>query len=114
MKKAKSKLDRGEETDDMRPEYDFRGAVRGLHHQPMDNGFSALIQREDGTTAIEHFQLIEGAVILEPDVQVYFPDSRAVNNALRSLIALMEALPARHRRPRAKRPNSVNQTSATV
>ncbi|HGJ66142.1 TPA: hypothetical protein ENS27_12290 [bacterium] len=31
----------------------------------------------------------DGAVMLEPDVKEYFPDSESVNNALRSLISLI-------------------------
>jgi hypothetical protein len=42
-----------------------------------------------GTTVVQHFELEDGAVMLEPDVREYFPDSAAVNNALRCLIPLM-------------------------
>jgi hypothetical protein len=31
---------------------------------------------------------LEGSIVLEPDVQAYFPDAEAVNTALRGLIAL--------------------------
>mgnify|MGYP001558533024 CR=1 FL=1 len=31
----------------------------------------------------------EGAVVLEPDILTYFPDSESVNRALRCLIPLM-------------------------
>ena len=37
--------------------------------------------------------MTEGTVLLQPDVRKYFPDSDAVNSALRSLIALMEVMP---------------------
>jgi hypothetical protein len=36
----------------------------------------------------QYFQLEEGAVMLEPDVWEYYPDSEAVNRALRALIAI--------------------------
>jgi hypothetical protein len=38
---------------------------------------------------VQYFTLEEGAVMLEPDVREYFPDSEAVNKALRSLIMLI-------------------------
>lgn len=50
----------------------------------------------------EIFIVEEGAVMLEPDIRQYFPDSEAVNNALRCLIPL---LPKR-RRAKIKQPNS--------
>ena len=37
----------------------------------------------------------EGSIVLDPDVQAYFPDAEAVNTALRGLIALWP----RRRRP---------------
>lgn len=36
---------------------------------------------------------IEGMFGFEPDVSAYFPDSQAVNTALRSLLAIMEQMP---------------------
>lgn len=38
--------------------------------------------------------------ILDPELAVHFPDSRSVNEALRALVALDEALP--RRRPRRR------------
>ena len=52
--------------DDMRPEYDLRGGVRGKYYK----------QYMEGTNL----------VLLEPDVAAVFPDSDAVNQALRVLI----------------------------
>jgi hypothetical protein len=46
---------------------------------------------------VQYFTLEEGAVMLEPDVRKYFPDSEAVNQVLRSLIALIPSKSARHR-----------------
>jgi hypothetical protein len=63
------------EDDDLLPEYDFSGAVRGKYAE----------QYRQGTNV----------VLLEPDVAQAFPDSDAVNRALRLLvqIARREVLP---------------------
>ena len=90
MKKKVPKLIQG---DEMRDEYDFKGAVRGKHYKPMHEGYSVYIHQEDGATQVRHYALTEGTVLLHPDVRKYFPDSDAVNSALRSVIALMQAMP---------------------
>ncbi len=77
---------------EMRAEYDLTSmgdGVRGKYYQNYRAGHTVKINREDGTTAVQHFELKEGAVMLEPDVREYFPDSAAVNHALRCLIPLM-------------------------
>ena len=56
---------RGDE-DEMRPEYDLRGGVRGKYYK----------QYMEGTNV----------VLLDPDVAAVFPDSDSVNKALRVLI----------------------------
>lgn len=61
MKKPKSQV----ADDEMRPEYDFSGAVRGKY--------------------FERFQQGSNLVVLDPDVSAAFPTSEAVNQALRSL-----------------------------
>lgn len=96
MEKAKSQTTDG---DDMRPEYDLRGATRGKHYKPLHEGYTIKIHKSDGTTIVQHLKLEEGAVLLQPDVREYFPDSEAVNTALRSLINLMAQMPGK-RRPR--------------
>ena len=81
--------------DDMRPEYDFKnmkGGVRGKYYKAYRAGHTVKIHKADGTTTVQHFTL-EGAVLLEPDVREYFPDSEAVNQTLRGLISL---LPKKH------------------
>jgi hypothetical protein len=89
---------------DLRPEYDFTGAVRGRHYRPLDKGYTVEIRKADGATVVEHYTLTEGTVLLQPDVREYFPDSESVNAALRSLIALMAALPpARKHKPVTKK-----------
>lgn len=77
------------EDNDMLPEYDFSGGVRGKHYQTYREGHTVKIYQADGAVTIQYFTLEEGAVMLEPDVQAYFPDSEAVNRALRGLIALI-------------------------
>ncbi len=92
MKKETTKPPKKQD-DDMRPEYDFTGAVRGKFYRPLSKGYSVTIHKEDGSTVVEHYKLIDGAIMLQPDVRAYFPDSDAVNQALRSLINLMSQLP---------------------
>ena len=58
--------------DEMRPEYDLRGGVRGKYYK----------------------QYMEGSnvVLLDPDVAAVFHDSESVNQALRVLIKAAEQL----------------------
>lgn len=92
MKKVSSNAVQG---DHMREEYEFKGAVRGKHHKAMHEGYTVHIHQADGTTQVRNYALTNGTVFIDPDVRKYFPDSDAVNSALRSLIALMEAIPHR-------------------
>jgi hypothetical protein len=62
----------------MRPEYDFRGAVRGKY-------FS---RYREGTNV----------VLLDPDVAAAFPSADAVNRALRTLLSIV---PSRRAKPRS-------------
>lgn len=57
--------------DDLLPEYDFTGAVRGKYYK----------QYMEGTNV----------VLLDPDVAAAFKDSVAVNDALRLLVSIAEA-----------------------
>lgn len=92
---------------DMLPEYDFTGkqGVRGKYYQAYRQGHTVQIVQSDGTLTTQYFTLEEGAVMLEPDVKQYFPDSDAVNRALRVLITAVPAKPTLARksvtRPRA-------------
>ncbi len=90
--------------DEMRDEYDFTGGVRGKHYKAMQAGYTITIHKADGTTVVKDVQP-EGAVVLEPDVREYFPDSESVNNTLRSLITL---IPMR-RTAAKKRPRKPSQ-----
>lgn len=78
MKKDKAEAHEPE----MRTEYDFRGGVRGKYAARFARGTNI--------------------VILEPDVAERFPDSKAVNDALRALAAIAD----RKARPRTGRRSS--------
>jgi hypothetical protein len=93
MKKEKTSKSQNKEADEMLPEYDFRGGVRGKHYKAYRRGHTVTIHNSDGTTQVQHFKLEEGAVMLEPDVREYFTDSETVNNALRGLITLLPRKP---------------------
>jgi len=58
--------------DEMRPEYDLRGGVRGKYYK----------QYSEGTNV----------VLLDPDIAAVFRDSASVNEALRVLIKVAEQL----------------------
>ena len=57
----------GKPVDEMRPEYDFSGAVRGKYYK--------------------RYHQSSNVVVLEPDVAAHFKNATAVNKALRSLFA---------------------------
>ena len=63
--------------DDLLPEYDFTGAVRGKYYERYAQGTNV--------------------VLLDPDVAAAFRDSAAVNDALRLLVSLAEAKVVRRR-----------------
>jgi hypothetical protein len=111
MKKPTTKASKIQD-DDMLPEYDFRGAVRGKAYLPLHKGYSVTIHKEDGSTVVEHYNLIDGAIMLQPDVQRYFPDSDAVNKALRSLINLMSQLPDKSSAKKTRRANTKRRVVA--
>jgi hypothetical protein len=100
MKKAPSNK---HEPVEMAPEYNFEGkkGIRGKYYASYRKGHQVRVYKEDGTVTVTYFTLQEGAVMLEPDVRKYFPDSETVNTALRSLIALIPDEPAK-RRPTSK------------
>jgi len=85
--------------DDVLPEYNFRGkkGVRGKYYRAYRQGHTVRIYEADGTVRVQHFTLAEGAVMLEPDVRAYFPNSEAVNQTLRSLIALVPEKPTKRK-----------------
>ena len=80
------KVDSQATNDEMRPEYDFSGAVRGKYY--------------------ERFRQGSNVVILDPDVSAAFPNSASVNQALRGLMPVgrkggrvMRRPPSPQRRP---------------
>lgn len=80
---------------EMRAEYDFSKGERGKFYRPLDKGYTVHIHKKDGTVIVNHYKLAEGTILLAPDVAEYFPDSESVNEALRSLIQLIDKVPAR-------------------
>ena len=80
-------------------EYDFTRGVRGKHSKAMHAGYTITIHNADGTTMVKDVMPKEGAVVLEPEIQAYFPDSDSVNRTLRCLIPLLP----QKRRAKAKK-----------
>lgn len=96
MPKEKTmKATKKKKSEEMRTEYDFSKAERGRFYRPLDKGYTVHVTKKDGTVVVNHYTLAEGTVLLAPDVLEYFPDSEAVNEALRLLIKLMDKVPAR-------------------
>jgi len=77
--KRKARTPRPDE-DTMRPEYDFSKAVRGV----------TAARYAEGTNV----------VLLDPDVAEIFPDTRAVNEALRTIARVSRSLSKKHPRRR--------------
>lgn len=79
---------KSEYEDDLLPEYDFSGAVRGKYYERYRQGTNV--------------------VLLDPDVAAIFRDSAAVNDTLRSLVSLAKAKVA-EQRPTGRRRRSPNK-----
>jgi hypothetical protein len=62
---------------DMRPEYDFSGAVRGKYY--------------------DRYRSSSNIVVLDPDVAAAFPNAASVNDALRTLVAVAHKRVAKRR-----------------
>lgn len=87
MKKARASKERFEDRDTLRPEYDFTGAVRGVTAARYDQGTNI--------------------VAVDPEVRDVFPNSGAVNDALRALAPLLReqrGRPGRTKRSTRPRP----------
>lgn len=80
--------------DDMLPEYDFTGSVRGKYYE----------RYREGTNVI----------LLDPDVAEVFRDATAVNDALRLLVSVARAKATKRPTGTAppKRPNRAPQSSS--
>lgn len=76
----------------MKEEYDFSGRIRGKHYRSMQQGYTVTIHHSDGTTEVRQFP--PEAVIVDPDVREFFPNSESVNHALRTLIQLVSQKPS--------------------
>ena len=75
---------KAESDDDLLPEYDFKGAVRGKYYERYRQGTNV--------------------VLLDPDIAAVFRDSAAVNQTLRLLVSLAKAKAGQKltgRRPRS-------------
>jgi hypothetical protein len=97
------------QNDDMLPEYDFSGKLgtRGKYYRDYQQGHTVRVYQEDGSVTIQYFKLEDGAVMLEPEIKQYFPDSESVNKALRSLIELIPHKTSnRSASSRQKKPNA--------
>jgi hypothetical protein len=92
MKKARKSA----AEDDMLPEYDFTGAVRGKYYQ--------------------RFKASSNVVVLDPDVAAAFPNAASVNEALRSLatVARRSVRVARRASTVARRPNNRMQLTKSA
>ena len=87
--KRPSGQDQQDQSDNMASEYDFSRGVRGKHAMAMRSGYTITIHSSDGKTEIHEVAPRPGTVVLDADVRAYFPDSEAVNRALRGLISLV-------------------------
>jgi hypothetical protein len=85
MKKKTSRTPKAQ--NGMHAEYDFSDGVRGKHYKSRRLGYIIRVHKADGTTEVREIDR-EGSVVLEADVRKYFPNSKAVNRALRTLIEL--------------------------
>jgi hypothetical protein len=116
MKKNKTRKSIHDQ-DEMRSEYDLRGSkgVRGKYHQAMRDGYTITIHKKDGTTAVKEVKP-KRTILLEPDLQAYFPDSESVNAALRALIptkrvAMTRETPSAYTTRRTAKPKHSNHKS---
>jgi hypothetical protein len=69
---------------EMQSEYDFtdKKGIRGKYHKAYKEGHSVRIFDGEKIISDEYFAAIEA------DVREFFPDSKAINKALRSLMKL--------------------------
>ncbi len=73
------------------PETDFSNGVRDKYASGLKkNGYTIRVYRSDGSFKEKQVPS-ESLVSLDPDIQAYFPDSTAVNRALRKLISTQQS-----------------------
>ena len=106
----KKKIEKLSDQDEMLPEYDLTGrkGIRGKYFKGYRQGHTIKIHQPDGSVSTQHFTLEDGAVMLEPDLRPYFPTAESVNTALRALVSIIPAKPAKTK-PGA-RPGKGNMT----
>ncbi|TAH50993.1 MAG: hypothetical protein EYC68_12220 [Chloroflexota bacterium] len=80
-------------SDELSAEYDLsklKGRVRGKFAGQMANGYTVTIHHTDGTKTVKSFGPTQNPIVLDPDIKEYFPDSKAVNQALRALVRIAD------------------------
>ena len=70
----------------MRDDCDFSNGVKGKYRHLRGQPYTLRIRHPDGSVTLE---TAEATTKLDPDIRSYFPDSEAVNRALRGLIELI-------------------------
>ena len=81
-----SQVSKARSEDEMRPEYDIRGGVRGKYY--------------------ERYRAGTNVVLLERDVAAVFRDSASVNRALRLLVNVAQASASSAQRPGLTKPST--------
>ncbi len=77
----------GKDIDDtLRDDYDFSNGTRGKYRHFSGQARTLKVRHSDGSVTVE---TVEPAIELDSDVRKYFPNSEAVNKALRGLIELI-------------------------
>lgn len=114
MKKETNKLQPDLE-DEMLPEYDLRGKTfeRGKYYEAYRKGALVRIHHKDGSVTVRPIQAASRAIILDPDVRKYFPDSESVNRTLRSPLALV-AKPTRRKKTKSARARAMSNKKLTA
>lgn len=72
--------------EEIKAEYDFRGkkGVRGKYYEALQKGHTTIIHKSGGSTVVKETR----PIFLDEDLQTIFPNSEAVNRALRELIKI--------------------------
>lgn len=70
--------------EDMLEHYDFSNGVQGNYLHLLEQDQQITIHHEDGTKTI---RIIPAPIHLDDDIREYFPNSKAVNDALRQWMA---------------------------
>ena len=97
--KIKRGINRVKSVDEI-PETDFSRGIRGKHASTLkSNGYIIRVHRRDGSFT-ERRVAADSLVSLDADVKEHFPDSAAVNRALRKLISPAKSKEKRTSTPR--------------